>query len=76
MLLPVQNAGHQATPLGSRQPGPRRLQILLVPLGGDHLVAKPQHLFACPVGFLFRGFRPGLDFPELVAQLLNLRFQA
>ncbi|MBV8703293.1 MAG: hypothetical protein JO118_06240, partial [Acetobacteraceae bacterium] len=42
----------------------------------DHLVAEPQHLFACPVGLLFRGLRPGLDPPELVAQLLHLRFQA
>ena len=74
--LPVQHAGHQATPLDPRQTCPRGPQILLVPLGGGHLVAEPQHLFACPVGFLFRGLRPGLDSLELVAQLLNLRFQA
>ncbi len=63
-------------PLDSRQPCPRGLQILVVPLGGDHLVAKPEHLLMCPVSFLFGGFRPGLDLPELIAQVVDLLVQA
>ena len=72
-LATVQDPGHQPTDLRPREACPSSLQILLVALGGSHLVPQLQDLPFGLVGGVLGHFGSGLGLADTALQRVDLK---